>query len=246
MTGLFRLYSGPFAGIMRKFFLFILLVIPVAGLSARLLAADAPEAAGQPTPYLSPEEEAKTIILPEGYRLELVLSDPIIKEPVVAMFDGNGRMFVAEMRSYMQDIDGNNEITRAGRVSLHWSSKGNGVYNRHSIFADNLVLPRMILPVADGLLVNETDSNDIWLFRDTNGDGVADTKTLLYAGGRRKAAWCGVATTGFTRPSTPTGCASRGPTFCGNPRLPTAASGASIRMITASFGSSTPAASKAR
>jgi mono/diheme cytochrome c family protein/glucose/arabinose dehydrogenase len=170
---------------MRKCFLSHLLVIALAGLSARLLAAEAPESAGQPTPYLSPEEEAKTIILPEGYRLELVLSDPIIKEPVVAMFDGNGRMFVAEMRSYMQDIDGNNEIIPAGRVSLHWSSKGNGVYDRHSIFVDDLVLPRMILPVDGGLLVNETDSNDIWLYRDTNGDGVADTKTLLYAGGRR-------------------------------------------------------------
>jgi mono/diheme cytochrome c family protein/glucose/arabinose dehydrogenase len=170
---------------MRKFLLPSLLVIIVAGLSAPLLAADPPQAPSQPTPYLSPEDEAKTFVLPEGYRLELVLSDPIIKEPVVAMFDGNGRMFVAEMRSYMQDIDGRNEIAPVGRVSLHWSSKHNGVYDRHTVFADHLVLPRMILPLADGLLINETDSNDIWLYRDTNGDGVADTKVLLYAGGRR-------------------------------------------------------------
>ncbi len=136
-------------------------------------------------PYLSPADEAKTFSLPPGYHMELVVSDPIIREPVVAVFDGNGRMFVAEMRTYMQDIDGSNEHTNAGCVSLHWSSKRNGVYDKHTIFADHLLLPRMILPVADGLIVNETDSSDLWLFRDTNGDGVSDEKTRIYEGGPR-------------------------------------------------------------
>src|SRR3954468_14366150 len=49
-------------------------------------------------PALSPEEELKLIQLPDGYKLELVLSDPVIKEPVVTVFDGNGRIYVAEMR----------------------------------------------------------------------------------------------------------------------------------------------------
>src|SRR2546428_7885182 len=68
--------------------------------------------AGQATPLfkqvpmLSPEEELKTIQLPAGYRLELVLSEPDIKEPMAIAFDGNGRMYVVEMRTYMQDIEG--------------------------------------------------------------------------------------------------------------------------------------------
>src|SRR5579859_4343145 len=77
------------------------------------------------TPYLTPEEEAKTFVYQDGYSLQLVLSDPIIKEPVLCVFDGNGRMFVAEMRTYMQDVDGKNEHTRTSRISLHWSSKKN-------------------------------------------------------------------------------------------------------------------------
>jgi len=138
-----------------------------------------------PVPYLSPEAEAKTFVLPEGYRLELVLGDPVIREPVMAKFDGNGRMFVAEMRTYMQDIDGHDQLTTNSRVSLHWSSTGDGVFDKHAVFIDHLLLPRMILPVRDGLLVNETDSNDIWLHRDTDGDGVSDQKRLFYAGGPR-------------------------------------------------------------
>jgi mono/diheme cytochrome c family protein/glucose/arabinose dehydrogenase len=143
------------------------------------------EVAPSPVPYLTPEQELKTFVLPPGYRMELVVGDPVIREPVVAAFDGNGRMFVAEMRSYMQDIDGKDEHTAVGRVSLHWSSKHNGVYDRHTVFADHLVLPRMILPLADGVLVNETDSDNIWLYRDTNGDGVSDLKTLVFDGGSR-------------------------------------------------------------
>jgi len=138
-----------------------------------------------PVPYLSPEAEARTFVLPEGYHLELVLSDPVIREPVVARFDGNGRMFVAEMRTYMQDIDGHHQHTTNSRISLHWSSQGDGVFDQHTVFVDHLLLPRMILPVRDGLLVNETDSNDIWLYRDTDGDGVSDQKQLFFAGGPR-------------------------------------------------------------
>ena len=135
---------------------------------------------------LSPAETLKTFQLPKGYHLEVVLAEPDIREPVTAVFDGNGRMFVAEMRSYMQDVDGSNEHAANSRVSLHWSSKGDGQLDKHTVFIDNLVLPRMILPLGPGqLLVNETDTQDIYLYEDTTGKGVADKKTLWFAGGPR-------------------------------------------------------------
>src|SRR6185369_1990394 len=109
-----------------------------------------------PVPYLTPSEQLAHFQLPAGYRLELVVGDPIIKEPVAIAFDGNGRMFVAEMRAFMQDLEGTDQRAKTGRVSLHWSSQGDGVFDRHSVFIDGLVLPRMILPLADGLLVGET------------------------------------------------------------------------------------------
>lgn len=136
-------------------------------------------------PYLTPQEELTHFHLPPGYRLELVVADPIIKEPVAIAFDGNGRMFVAEMRAFMQDLDGTDQRAKTGRVSLHWSSKGDGVLDRHSVFIDGLVLPRMLLPLDDSLLVGETDSDDLYLYRDTDGDGTADQKELWFAGGPR-------------------------------------------------------------
>ncbi len=134
-------------------------------------------------PYLSAEESLKTMQLPPGYHLELVVSDPIVHEPVVSVFDGNGRMYVAEMRSYMQTPDSTvegDERAPISRVSLHWSSKGDGVYDQHSVFVDNLVLPRMILPLKDSVLIQETHTGEVYEYRDTDGDGVADKKTLFH------------------------------------------------------------------
>jgi hypothetical protein len=50
-------------------------------------------------------------------------------------FDGNGRMYVVEMRTYMQDIDGNGEHDRKSRVSRHASTKGDGKFDKHAVFA---------------------------------------------------------------------------------------------------------------
>jgi hypothetical protein len=94
-----------------------LTAVLAVGWSARIFAAN-PTNAPVVAPfidYLSPQDEAQTFIMQPGYKMELVVSDPIIKEPVVAVFDGNGRMYVAEMRSYMQNIDG---LVQQGRWGL--------------------------------------------------------------------------------------------------------------------------------
>ncbi len=142
--------------------------------------ADPPE---QPPPALTPEQELKTFQLPEGYRLELVLSEPTIKEPVLCVFDGDGRMYVAEMRTYMQDIDATGELERRSLISRHESTKRDGVFDKHTVFAGNLLLPRMVLPLDDGrILVGETNTTDLNIFQDSKGTGVADTRTPFFKG----------------------------------------------------------------
>jgi mono/diheme cytochrome c family protein/glucose/arabinose dehydrogenase len=136
-------------------------------------------------PVLSPAEEAKTFQLPPGYHMELVLSEPEIEEPVVTVFDGNGRMYVGEMRTYMQDIDATGEMNPINRVSRHESTRGDGVYDKHTVFVDHILPPREILPLLDRVLINETNTSDIYAYYDTKGVGVADKKELFYKGGPR-------------------------------------------------------------
>ena len=82
---------------------------------------------------LTPAEEAKRFWLPPGFRLEPVLTDPDIEEPAQIAFDGNGRMFVLELRGYMQDADATGELDPVGRISLHEDRDGDGSYETHKV-----------------------------------------------------------------------------------------------------------------
>ncbi len=146
------------------------------------VAEDAPP---PPSIGLSPEQSIATMELPPGYRLEPVLTEPHIAEPVMVAFDGNGRMYVAEMRTYMQDLDATGEQEPVSRVSRHEDTDGDGVYDVHTVFADGLLLPRILLPLDDRVIIGETNTNDLYVYRDSDADGVADEKSLWFAGGRR-------------------------------------------------------------
>jgi len=166
----------------------IALIVVISCCSLASVAGEASAEDFPPMPHvpaLSGEESKKLFELPEGYRLELVLDESVIKEPVVCVFDGNGRLYVAEMRTYMQDIDGTNQKMPLGVVSRHESSRNDGVYDRHTIFADGFVLPRMILPLDTRVIIGQTDTNDLHVYEDTNNDGKSDEKNLFYAGGPR-------------------------------------------------------------
>jgi mono/diheme cytochrome c family protein len=136
-----------------------------------------------PVIRLPPETQQKLFLLPDGYKIELVLADPAIEDPVGVTFDGNGRMYVLEMRSYMKDADGSDSRAPISRISRHEDTDGDGTYDRHTVFADHLVMPRIALPLQDGVvLVLETDNRDLYKYTDTNGDGVSDKRELFYAG----------------------------------------------------------------
>jgi mono/diheme cytochrome c family protein len=137
------------------------------------------------TPYRprTPAEQAAGFMLPTGYRMELVAAEPDVISPTVIEFDGNGRMYVAEMISYMMDADASREHDPISRISRWESTKGDGRFDKRTVFADHLVAPRMILPLQDGvILTSETDSDDLVKLTDTNGDGVADKREVVFTG----------------------------------------------------------------
>ena len=128
----------------------------------------------------------KRMKLQEGFKLELVASEPIINEPVVIEWDANGRLYVVEMNTYMQDIDGKNQHDTTSRVVRFEDTNDDGKMDKHTVFIEGLVLPRMLLATTkDKVIVRETDTFDLYSYEDTDSDGSADKKELVYRGGRR-------------------------------------------------------------
>ena len=52
-----------------------------------------------------PRQAVATLQVREGFRVELLASEPLVVDPVALAFDENGRMFVAEMRDYSERRD---------------------------------------------------------------------------------------------------------------------------------------------
>jgi mono/diheme cytochrome c family protein len=135
--------------------------------------------ADPPLKSLSPEESLATMYVPKGYKIELVASEPMMDEPVAIAWDGNGKMYVAQMVTYMQDADAINENEPWSRISILEDSNNDGKMDKHTVFIDSMVLPRIMLPLDDRVIVGETFSRNLYSYRDTNNDGVADEKILL-------------------------------------------------------------------
>jgi len=127
----------------------------------------------------SPEESLDKFYLPEGYKIELVASEPLIGEPVSIAWDGDGRMYVAQMMTYMQDIDAKDENAPWSRISLLTDEDQDGRMDKSVTYIDSLVLPRIMLPLDNRLIIGETYNRNLYTYRDTNGDGKADEKILM-------------------------------------------------------------------
>lgn len=131
-------------------------------------------------PALSVQEALATFALPPGFRIECAASEPLVEDPVCMAFDGDGRIWVAEMLAYMPNVDGEGETEPIGRIAVLSDSDGDGVYDERTNFLEGLVLPRAILPYRDGALVIEPPV--LAFYRDTTGDGVADTHEVIAKG----------------------------------------------------------------
>jgi putative membrane-bound dehydrogenase-like protein len=137
----------------------------------------APKAPVQP---LSPADEARHFLLPPGYQIEPVLTEPAIQQPAEIHFDADGRMFVLELRTYMLDADSRGELAPTSRIS-RWEDRNNdGIYETGTTFVDSLVFPRFVLPYGKNcILTMESDADIIYKYTDTNNDGRADKKEFF-------------------------------------------------------------------
>lgn len=132
-----------------------------------------------PSPVRTPAEELTTFQTEPGLTIQLVASEPMVQDPVVMTFDEKGRLWVVEMRGFMEDIDGDGEDQRVGRVSVLEDTNGDGQMDVSTVYLDSLVMPRALALVPGGALVAENGA--LWLTQDLNGDLKADTKTLVDA-----------------------------------------------------------------
>jgi len=119
-----------------------------------------------PAPVVPPDKALDTFQIEEGFRLEMVAADPLIQDPVAIAFDGNGRIWVAEMWGYMPTVDGEGEDDANGRITILEDTTGDGKMDEVKVFLDRLVLPRAIALVQGGILY--ADQSQLYFVENKN------------------------------------------------------------------------------
>ncbi|MEO6435907.1 MAG: PVC-type heme-binding CxxCH protein [Tepidisphaeraceae bacterium] len=157
---------------------FLLLVFATA--PAQALAADPFAVDIRTTEPLPPAEQQKTFKLQEGFEIQLVAADPDINKPMNLAFDARGRLWVTETHLY--PIPAKDAAAKKDCIKVLEDADGDGRAEKITTFADNLDIPVGILPLGDGRSVIAYDINNICLYSDTDNDGKADKREVLYSG----------------------------------------------------------------
>jgi putative membrane-bound dehydrogenase-like protein len=113
-----------------------------------------------------------------GFVAQLVVAEPLVQDPIAFAWGPDGKLWVVEMGDYPLGVDGKGKP--GGRVKVLESTHGDGKYDKATVFLDNLPFPTGVMPWRKGVLV--TCAPDIFYAEDTDGDGKADRKEVVFTG----------------------------------------------------------------
>jgi putative membrane-bound dehydrogenase-like protein len=126
----------------------------------------------------SPEAALRSIHISPGFKVELVASEPLVRDPIAFDWGADSKLWVVEMGDYPLGTDGKGKP--GGVVRSLEDINGDGVYDRQTTFLDGLPFPSGIMPWRNGVLV--ACAPDIFYAEDRNGDGKADHREVLFTG----------------------------------------------------------------
>lgn len=122
---------------------------------------------------LTPKESLATMTTPDDLAVDLVLSDPVIGQPLSMKFDARGRMWLVEYLQYPNPA-GLKAISRdkylrtvydkvppappnhdkgRDRITIHEDTNGDGKYDKHKTFIDGLNIVSSVALDHDGVWV---------------------------------------------------------------------------------------------
>jgi putative heme-binding domain-containing protein len=125
-----------------------------------------------------PAAELASMKVLDGFEATLVASeaDGVVK-PIQIRFDADGRLWVAGSTVYPQVKP---TETPDDKIVYLNAPEGGSPSGRASVFADHLMIPTGIEWGGGGLYVGA--AGELLHFRDTDGDGRADVRTLVFGG----------------------------------------------------------------
>src|SRR3954464_11323924 len=102
-------------------------------------------------PPKSPQESMAAITVRDEFEVQLVASEPLIVDPVAFDWGADGKLWVVEMRDYPMGMDGN--WKPGSRIKVLEDTNGDGIYDKATIFLDNLPFATGVTAWRKGALI---------------------------------------------------------------------------------------------
>ena len=102
-------------------------------------------------PPRTPEESLKALHVKPGFKAEIVACEPLVQDPIFVDWDARGRMWVVEMGDY--PFHDHNGETHHGRVKVLEDTDGDGIYDKATIFLDDLTYPTGLACWKNGVFI---------------------------------------------------------------------------------------------
>jgi putative membrane-bound dehydrogenase-like protein len=135
--------------------------------------------AQSPPPANTIALDGHNFTLPEGFTIERAAGQPLVNWPIVADFDEQGRLYVAEAGGAITKEEVQQQ-KKAHRVVRLVDSDGDGRFDKSTIFLDGIAFPEGAMWRAGSLYVAAPPQ--IWKLTDTDDDGVADKREIWFDG----------------------------------------------------------------
>jgi glucose/arabinose dehydrogenase len=116
-----------------------------------------------------------TFDVAEGFEVSLWAENPALHKPIQMNWDPKGRLWIASSEVYPQIAPGQ---PATDSIIVLEDTDGDGNADRHTVFAEGLLIPTGVLPDGKGGCYVAA-SHQLLHFKDTDGDGKADEKTIV-------------------------------------------------------------------
>ncbi|MCB1078956.1 MAG: hypothetical protein KDM64_14135, partial [Verrucomicrobiae bacterium] len=141
--------------------------------------AEVPPGFTMPKP-LTLEQSMASLKVRPGLRVELVAAEPLVADPINLDWGPDGKLWVVEMTDYPLGLDGKGQP--GGRVRCLEDRDGDGKFETSTVFLDGLNFPTGVKAWRSGVIVLACP--EILYAEDSDGDGKADLREVLYRGFR--------------------------------------------------------------
>jgi putative membrane-bound dehydrogenase-like protein len=150
----------------------------------RRLPGDVPNYEHRPEPVkfqapLRAQDSMRYVQVPADFDLQLFASEPEVVKPIYMAWDERGRAWIVEARDYPHGLVADSQPGQA-TIKICEDTDGDGRADKFTIFADRLNLATALVFYDGGIIVSE--ARHLLFLKDTNGDGKADVRQILYPG----------------------------------------------------------------